>query len=337
MKLGLFLPTEDGVELGPAVALVQRAEQLGFESAWVPEAYGTDAVSILGALAARSERIHLGTGIVNVFSRTPALLAQTAATLDLLSGGRFTLGLGTSGHQVVEGWHGVPFEHPVRRLRETMEIVRRTLKRERLLYEGEIFHLAQGLKLMAHPVRDTVPIYLATLSPAGLRLTGELADGWMPTLFSPAHLDVFRSDLAAGAQASGRDPKALALAPTVPVMIDDDQGRARDALRPWAALYVGGMGSLARNYYNQVVRRYGFEPEAAEIQRLYLSGNKLEAIRHVPDALIDAIAIAGPVPYVRERLAAYRAAGVTTLLARVAAQDGAARLHTLEALAETAR
>src|SRR5438132_5032298 len=169
MKLGLNLPYEGSLAFPEAVELAQRAEALGFESVWMPEAYGTDAVSILGALAARTQRIRLGTGIVNVFSRTPALLGQTAATLDLISGGRFILGLGTSGHQVVSGWHGMRFDRPLQRMRETVEIVRRVLRQERLRFEGEIFRLDKGLKLLARPVRETVPIYLATLTPPGLR------------------------------------------------------------------------------------------------------------------------------------------------------------------------
>lgn len=303
----------------------------------MPEAYGTDAISILGALAARTSRIGLGTGIVNVFSRTPALLAQTAATLDQLSNGRFSLGLGTSGHQVVAGWHGVAYEHPLRRMRETVEVVRQVMRREPLRYEGEVFHLAQGLKLMAHPRRPAVPIYLATLTRGGVRLAGELAEGWIPTVFSPDHFQVFREDLDAGRRAGGRSQAALDVAPTVPVAIAEDTAAARDSLRPWAALYVGGMGSAARNFYNQTVRRYGFEREAIEIQELYLGGRKLDAIRRVPDALVDAIALAGPQGRVRERLHAYRAAGVTTLLARIHAPDPESELKALQTLAEAAR
>src|SRR5438034_3559109 len=213
MKLALNLPYEGSLAFPEAVELAQRAEALGFESVWMPEAYGTDAVSILGALAARTQRIRLGTGIVNVFSRTPALRGQTAATLDLISGGRFILGLGTSGHQVVSGWHGMPFDQPLVRMRETIAIVRQVLRRERLIFEGEVFRLDKGLKLLARPVRDTVPIYLATLTPGGLRLTGELADGWIPTLFAPEHMNLFRSQLQAGARAAGRPLETLAIAP----------------------------------------------------------------------------------------------------------------------------
>jgi len=336
VKLGLILPYEGSLSFVDALELTQRAEAVGFDSVWMPEAYGTDAISTLGALAARTERIRLGTGIVNVFSRTPALLAQTAATLDLISGGRFILGLGTSGHQVISGWHGVPFDRPVLRMRETIAIVRQVLRRERLEFQGEVFQLHQGLKLLARPVRATVPIFLATLTPAGLRLTGELADGWMPTLFSPDHFDLFRADLEAGARSTGRPLDSLTIAPHVPVIIDDDRARARDAVRPWAALYVGGMGSRTKNFYNDVVARYGFAEEARTIQDLYLTGRQREAIRLVPDALVDAITIAGPAAYVRERLAAWSAAGVTLLVAAVQGKIQDERLRTIEILAAAA-
>ena len=335
MKLGLVLPYEGSFSLAESVDLTRAAESLGYDSVWMPEAWGTDAVSVLGALAASTDRIKLGTGILNVFSRTPALLGQTAATLDALSGGRFILGLGTSGHQVVAGWHGVPFDRPLQRMRETIEIVRQVVRRQPLRFEGEVFKLGQGLKLLSHPVRAEIPIFLATLTPAGLRLTGELADGWMPTMFSPAHVGLLRHDLEQGAKASGRELQALEIAPTVPLVIDDDAGRARNAVRSWVALYVGGMGSPAKNYYNQTALRYGFK-EARQIQDLYLSGKRLEAVAAVPDALIDAVAIAGPQSTVRDRLAAFRESGVTTLAVMPFAADGPGRRRALEALAAAA-
>jgi len=336
MKLGLNLPYEGSLSFPEAVELAQRAEALGYESAWMPEAYGTDAISILGALSARTERINLATGIVNVFSRTPALLAQTAATLDLISGGRFILGLGTSGYQVVTGWHGMAFDRPLLRMRETIAIVRQVLRRDRLLFDGQVFHLDKGLKLLAHPVRETVPINLATLTPGGLRLTGELADGWIPTLFSPEHMNLFRPELEAGARIAGRSVDSIAIAPHVPVSIDDDRVRAREALKPWVALYVGGMGSKSKNFYNDLVSKYGFADDARSLQELYLGGKQLEAIRRVPDALVDAISIAGPPSYVRERLRVWAAAGVRTLLASVHGKTQADRLRTLEMLAAAA-
>jgi F420-dependent oxidoreductase-like protein len=337
MKLGLIIPYEGGLSFAEALELTSRAEALGFDSVWAPEAWGTDAISILGALAARTDQIRLGTGIVNVFSRSPALLAQTAATLDLISNGRFILGLGTSGHQVISGWHGIGFEKPLTRMRETVSIVRQVLRQERLRFNGEVFQLDQGLKLLAHPIRPDIPIFLATLSPAGLRLTGEVADGWIPTLFSPDHIDVFRPELEAGARAAGRPLGAIEIAPHVQVVIDDDRARARDALRPWAALYVGGMGSRTKNFYNEVVQRYGFGEEARAIQELYLTGKKLEAMRQVPDALIDSIAIAGPPDYVADCLGKWSAAGVTLLLAGVVAPTQAQRLKSLEILAASAK
>jgi len=336
MKLGLNLPYEGSLSFPEAVELAQRAEALGYESVWMPEAYGTDAISILGALSARTERINLGTGIVNVFSRTPALLAQTAATLDLISGGRFVLGLGTSGYQVVTGWHGMAFDRPLLRMRETIAIVRQVLRRDRLLFDGQVFQLDKGLKLLAHPVRDTVPIYLATLTPGGLRLTGELADGWIPTLFSPEHMNLFRPELEAGARIAGRSVDSIAIAPHVPVSIDEDRARAREALKPWVGLYVGGMGSKSKNFYNDLVSKYGFADDARSLQELYLGGKQLEAIRRVPDALVDAISIAGPPSYVRERLRVWATAGVTTLLASVHGKTQADRLRTLEMLAAAA-
>jgi F420-dependent oxidoreductase-like protein len=337
MKLGLILPYDGGLTFAEGLELTHRAEAMGFDSVWVPEAWGTDAISILGGLAARTQRIRLGTGIVNVFSRSPALLAQTAATLDLISDGRFILGLGTSGHRVVAGWHGVPFDRPVQRMRETVAIVRQILRQERLRFNGEVFQLQQGLKLLARPLKAEVPIFLATLTPAGLRLTGEVADGWIPTLFSPDHMDVFRPHLEAGARASGRSLDSLEIAPHVEVIVDDDRSRARDALRPWAALYLGGMGSKQKNFYNQLVQRYGFREQAEAIQDLYLAGKKLEAIRMVPDDLIDSIAIAGPEGLVRERLAHWEAAGVSSLLAASVGSTQAQRLRTIEILATSAQ
>lgn len=336
MKLGLVLPYEGGLSFPQLLALTQRAEALDFDSVWAPEAWGTDAISILGALAARTDRINLGTGIINVFSRTPALIAQTATTLDLISNGRFILGLGTSGHQVIAGWHGVPFDRPLQRLRETVAIVRQALRREPVHFKGEVFTLEQGLKLLAHPVRDHVPIYLATLTPGGLRLTGEVADGWMPTLFSPGHMNLFRPQLEEGARAAGRSLDRLVIAPHVEVVIDSDRARARDALRAWTALYVGGMGSKTKNFYNELVQRYGFE-EAIAIQDLYLGGKRREAIAKVPDELIDSIAIAGPAGYAREEVGRWSAAGVDIMLVGLHGTDQAKRMETLEILAAAVR
>lgn len=336
MKLGLALPYEANLSFEEMLALTLRAEDLGFDSVWMPEAYGTDAVSILAGLAVKTSRIRIGTGIINVFSRTPALLAQTAATMDLISGGRFILGLGTSGHQVISGWHGVAFDRPVQRMRETVQIIRSVLRRDALKFEGEVFKLTQGLKLQVHPVRNQVPIFLATLTPAGLRLTGELADGWIPTLFSPDHRDLFLGDVKAGARKGGRSLDTIEISPFMRVLVDDDVGRARDEVRPWVALYVGGMGSRTKNFYKETVSRYGFAQDADAIQDLYLGGRKLEAIKRVPDALVDAITLAGPPGLIKDRLAACARAGVTLLIAAIQGRDQAQRLRAIEITAASA-
>jgi F420-dependent oxidoreductase-like protein len=292
---------------------------------------------MLAALAVRTERIKIGTGIVNVYSRTPALLGQTAATLDALSGGRFILGLGTSGHQVIAGWHGVPFDRPLLRVRETITIVGQVLRREPVRFQGDVFQLTQGLKLLAHPVRPAVPVFLATITPAGVRLAAEVADGWMPILYSPEHADVFRTDLEAGLAAAGRPMAALEIAPTMPAVIDEDLARAYDAIRPWVALYVGGMGSRTKNFYNETVRRYGFGEEASRIQELYLGGRRRDAMAAVSDALVDAVTLSGPKARVRERIQACAEAGATLVIVHVeAAPTQAERLAALETLAEVA-
>src|SRR4030081_301404 len=205
VRLGLTLPYPDRIPREATHAFVQASDRLGYDTVWIAEAYGWDAFTVLADLPCVTERIKPGTGIVNVFSRSPALIAQSAASMDNISAGRFVLGLGTSGHQVIEGWHGVKFERGVRRMRETIEIVRMVLRRDRLNYEGEIFKLGMGLKLITHPVRESIPIYLATLTPSGVALAGELADGWLPVFFSPAHYDqVIRPGLEKGAEKSGR-------------------------------------------------------------------------------------------------------------------------------------
>jgi F420-dependent oxidoreductase-like protein len=295
VKLGLTIPYTDDVPRESVRAFVQAADRLGYDRIWVAEAYGWDAFTVLTEMACQTERIELATGIVNVFSRSPALIAQTAASLDRISGGRFVLGLGTSGHQVVAGWHGVPFERGVRRMRETIEIVRTVLRRDRLAYEGEIFHLDMGLKLITHPVRDRVPIYLATLTPSGVALAGELADGWLPVFFSPRHFDaVLRPELEKGARRAGRLLSDLSICVSQPVVVTDDVVAGRDAVRPHLALYIGGMGSRERNYYNQLFCRYGFEAEARRIQDLYLARRREEAMAAITDEMIDLVTVNGP-------------------------------------------
>ena len=319
MKLGLSLgyapPGTNPADLFP---LVQEAERLGFDSVWVAEAWGTDAVSVLGWLSGRTERIKLGSAIMQIPGRTPANTAMTAATLDLLSGGRFLLGLGTSGPQVVEGWHGQPWGKPLGKTREYVEIVRAALRREVVAHEGEHYGipydgpdatgLGKPLKLMLRPLRAEIPIYLAALGPKNVALAAEIADGWLPIFVAPERFDdAFGPSLAAA-------PPGFEIAATASVFVGDDVPALLDALRPHVALYVGGMGAKGRNFYNSLVRRYGWEKEAERIQELYLAGKQREAIAAVPDELVDAVSLVGPKERIAERLAAGRETPVTTLV-----------------------
>ena len=336
MKLGINVPYADYLPREMVVAYVQEADRLGYDAVWVAEAYGWDAFTICTQLAVATERIRIGTGIVNVFSRSPALIAQTAGSLDLISNGRFILGLGTSGHQVVEGWHGVKFERGVRRIRETMEIVRIVLKRERLKYEGEIFHLDMGLKLITRPVRDSIPFYLATLTPSGVALAGEMADGWLPVFFSPAHYDeVIRPGLEKGAERAGRPLSELSICPIQPVVVTSDRKAGREASRAHLALYIGGMGSREKNYYNQLWCSYGYEEEARRIQDLYLERRKDEATAAISDEMVDLTTIIGPAEECRERLEELAKVGVdeVAVALSVPGNDPAETLAALRALA----
>ena len=331
---GLGLTAEDQIEL------VREAEAAGFHSVWTAEAYGSDAATPLAWFAAQTQRIRLGAAILQIPGRSPAMTAMTAVTLDHLSGGRFSLGLGTSGPQVAEGWHGQRFAHQLARTREYVEIVRKALARERLTYEGEQFTLplpdgpGKALKLMIAPVQERMPIYIAAIGPKNTQLVGEIADGWLPVFFSPEHVGDSRALLEQGAARSQSSLDAFDIAPTVQVAIDDDIDSARDVMRPFIALYVGGMGSREKNFYNQLVRRYGFEDAAAEIQQLYLEGKKQEAGAAIPPELIDQVTMCGPREQVRERLEVYREAGVGTLIASVMAPDPLARKRTIRELAE---
>jgi F420-dependent oxidoreductase-like protein len=333
MKLGLSLgyapPGTNPADLFP---LVQEAERLGFDSVWVAEAWGTDAVSVLGWLAGKTERIKLGSAIMQIPGRTPANAAMTAATLDLLSGGRFLLGLGTSGPQVVEGWHGQPWGKPLGKTREYVEIVRAALRRDLVAHEGEHYRipwdgpgatgLGKPLKLMLRPLRAEIPIYLAALGPKNVALAAEIADGWLPIFVDPDHFDeAFGPSLAAA-------PPGFEIAATVSVVVGDDVPALFDALRPYVGLYVGGMGAKGRNFYNSLVRRYGWEDEAERIQELYLAGKQREAIAAVPDELVDAVSLVGPKERIAERLEAWRETPVTTLVV------GAVQPEALQTLAE---
>ncbi len=301
-------------------------EAAGLDLIWVAEAYGVDAVSIMGYLAAVTERVEIASGILPLYTRTPTLLAMTAAGVDALSGGRCVLGLGASGPQVIEGFHGVPYDKPLTRTREIIEICRQVWKRERVQYEGKAYTvplpegqgtgLGKPLKLITHPVRDRIPIHVAALGPKNVELTAEIADGWLPLFYLPEKAkDVWGDDLAGGAakRSADLDPLEVVAGGLVAIGKQEEVAGIRDFARPMVALYVGGMGARGKNFYNDLVCRYGFEKEAAEIQDLYLDGKKDEAAAVIPDDLLEATTICGDEGYVKERLAAYRESGVTML------------------------
>jgi len=302
MKLALNQGLSGAASLSGDIERVLEAERLGYDSVWTSESYGSDAVTSATWIAARTQRIHVGTAIMQIAGRTPAATAMTAMTLDSLSGGRFRLGLGVSGPQVVEGWHGQPFGKPLRKTREYVAVVRAILRREKPLeFRGEYYQipyagadatgLGKPLRSILHGRAD-LPIYLAAIGPKNVALAAELADGWIPTIFSP---------------------RRMSLMPSCPVIVGDDVNACRATHKPAIALYVGGMGARSRNFYNEVVRRYGYDEAVTKIQDLYLAGRKAEAEAAVPDALVDEVALCGPRERIRERLAEWKAAGVTTL------------------------
>ncbi len=326
-----------------AADTVASWEAAGVDLVFVPEAYGQDAVSLLGYLAAKTERIQLGPGILPIYSRTPALIAQTAVGLDVVSGGRAVLGLGASGPQVVEGWHGVPYDRPLARTREVVEICRQVWRRERLVHHGlyEVPRTGPGttglgkpLKLITHPPRERIPIYLAAIGERNVSLAAEIAEGWLPVLFSPDRAErVWGAALAEGA--SRRDPSLGRLDVVAGGLcaIGRDVEDLRDLARPFVALYVGGMGAKGRNFYHDLVARYGFEDEADEIQDRYLRGDVEGAQRAVPAELLEEITLVGDEPTVARRLDVWRAAGVTTLLVTPVGGDPVGTLRTLARLA----
>jgi F420-dependent oxidoreductase-like protein len=333
-----------GVDADGQLAMAREAERLGYDSVWAAEAYGSDAATVLAWLAAQTSAIGLGSAVFQIPARSPAMTAMTAATLDRLSGGRFRLGLGVSGPQVAEGWHGQRYAHPLARTRDYVAIVRMALARQRVDYQGDTIQLplpsgeGKALKLTVAPVQRPLPIYLAAMGPKNLALAGEVADGLLGFLFHPGHAGEVTRSLAEGAERAGRDLKSFDLAVNVQVRIGDDLDAARDAMRPMLALYVGGMGSREHNFYNRMVRGYGFEEAATTVQDHYLDGRADRAQAELPAELIDAVTICGPLPLVRERLDAMRQAGVTTLIASPVAgspEDGIEQLRLLAKAFET--
>ena len=319
LRLGLTTSGADGPAL---IALVREAERLGFDSTWCGESYGVDAVTRLAWLGGQTTRIKLGSSILQVPARAPALAAMTALTLDHLTHGRFILGLGPSGPQVVEGWYGVPYGKPLTRLREYVAIVKAVLAREGpLLHRGEHYRipydgpgatgLGKPLKSIQHGRRD-IPIYTAAISPAGISCAGEVADGVLPLFLDPERSDLIEPHVQAGVRRAGRSMRADAfdIAPFVPIQMGADLSACRQPVKEWLALYIGGMGARGKNFYNDYAARLGFEAEAARIQDLFLAGQKAEAAAAVPDRLVDAIALVGSAARIRDRLDAWKAAAV---------------------------
>jgi F420-dependent oxidoreductase-like protein len=322
MKVSMPLSYAGGFKESAAQAVA--LEKAGLDTVWVAEAYGFDGVSLMGYLAAVTDTVEIGAAILPIYTRTPTLLGMTAAGVDALSDGRCVLGLGASGPQVIEGFHGVPYTQPLTRTREIIEICRKVWARERVTYEGKAYTLPlppeQGtglgkpLKLITRPVRERIPIYVAALGPKNVRMTAEVADGWLPIFFVPEKAkDVWGESLAAGQAKRDASLDPLEVVAGGMLAIGDDVENLRDFGRPMVALYVGGMGARGKNFYNQLARRYGFEKEAELIQDLYLDGKKEEAAAAVPDELLESMALVGSEGYVKDRIAAFREAGVTVL------------------------
>ncbi|MBO0812957.1 MAG: LLM class F420-dependent oxidoreductase [Microlunatus sp.] len=315
LNLGYLLGADDP---GDQLRLTRHAEDLGFDSVWAAEAYGSDTPTLLAWLGGQTTRIGLGAAVMQIPARTPAMTAMTAASLDRLTGGRFRLGLGVSGPQVSEGWHGVRFDAPLGRTREYLEILELALERRTVEFHGRHFDLplpggpGKPLKLMIRPVNERIPRYLAAIGPKNLRLCGELADGWLGIFFAPGFAAEQLSHLAAGRTAVGKDLDGFDVMATVPLVIGADVEQAAHPIRPYAALYVGGMGSREQNFYNRLAIRMGYQAEAAEIQELYLSGRQRDAMAAVPLRFIDDTSLIGDAARLADRLQALAEAGLTT-------------------------
>ncbi|MGH3492247.1 MAG: LLM class F420-dependent oxidoreductase [Sciscionella sp.] len=340
MRLGVSLGYALGRDITGLVAYVRAAEDLGYSVAWAAEAYGSDTVSVLGYLAACTQRIDLGAGVLQIPARSPAMTAMTAASLDLLSGGRFRLGLGVSGPQVSEGWHGVRFGQPLARTREYVEVVRCALDGQLVRHDGRFYPLplpdgpGKALKLGVHPVRPQIPVYLAAMGPRNLELTGEVADGWLAIFLAPDHAAGQRAALRRGRARAGRSGAGFDIAASVAVAVGPDVAECADAVRPYAALYVGGMGSRELNFYNRQATAMGYEKEAAAVQDSYLAGRHREAMAALPMGFLDATSLLGPRQRVVDRLHEFAAAGVTTLTVTAFGSTTDERVATLRAVAE---
>src|ERR1700722_13381534 len=343
MKLGVHIGYWGlGLSSQDQLGIVQEAERLGYDSVWAAEAYGSDTATVLAWLAGQTTKIRLGAGIFQMPGRSAAMTAMTAATIDQLSDGRMIVGIGSSGPQVAERWHGQRSSKQLQRTREDVAGIRMALARDRFEFHGKPLELplpdgpGKALKLTIAPVQERIPIYLAAIGPKNTALAGHIAAGWIPSPFSPEHVSELRPLLEEGAARSGKSLDGFDIAPTVSLCITDDLARESNTMRPFIALYVGGMGSRKQNFYNQLVQRYGYEAEAKTIQDLYLEGKREEAMAAVPDSLIDRVSLCGPKDVVRERLAVYRDAGVGTLGVTPTAFEAGERLEQLRMLAELA-
>lgn len=340
MRLGLNLGYWGAGNDADNLALAREADRLGYSVVWAAEAYGSDAATVLAWVAAQTQRIDVGSAVFQIPGRTPANTAMTAATLDTLSGGRFRLGLGVSGPQVSEGWHGVRFDRPLRRTREYIDIVRMALARQRVSYAGEFFTLplpdgpGKALTLTVHPVRESIPIYLAAVGPKNLELAGEIADGWLAILFDPGFAPELLASVESGRRKVGKDLTGFDVVPTVPVVMGKDPQACADPVRAYCALYIGGMGSREKNFYNALAVRMGYDEAAATIQDRYLGKDYAGAAAAVPFEFVDRTSLIGPPERIAERLHAYAEAGTTTLTIAVYAGDLQQRLETVRTMAE---
>lgn len=319
MKLGVNLGYWGAGNDADNLALAREADRLGYDVCWAAEAYGSDAATVLAWVAAQTERIDVGSAVFQIPARTPAMTAMTAATLDSLSGGRFRLGLGVSGPQVSEGWHGVRFAAPLGRTREYVDIINLAFTRKRVEYHGKHFELplpdgpGKRLQLIVHPVREHVPLYLAAVGPKNLQLAGEIADGWLAVFYSPGHAAEQLAEIRTGREKAGKTMEGFDVVPTVPIVVDEDVERAAELVRWYAALYIGGMGSREQNFYNQLACRMGYEKEAARVQELYLAKEQRNAAAAVPLEFIDSTCLLGSPERIAARMRDFADAGVTTL------------------------
>jgi len=322
------------------LAFAQEADRLGYSVVWAAEAYGSDSPSMLAWMAGQTERIDLGSAVMQIPARTPAMTAMTAATIDALSGGRFRLGLGVSGPQVSEGWHGVRFGKPLARTREFVDIVKLAVARKSVAYDGEFYTLplpdgpGKALKLGFHPPREHIPIYLAAVGPKNLELAGEVADGWLAVFYAPEFAEEQLASVRAGRAKVGKELAGFDVVPSVPVVVGDDIATCAELVRWYAALYVGGMGSRQQNFYNQLATRMGYGDAAREVQDLYLAKRQRDAAAAVPMEFIDRTSLLGPKERIAERMREYAAAGVTTLSVSLFAADRDSGVQTLRTVAE---